>query len=130
MAIGGVLQEFPIVTLVLAGLILAIPLFFLLPLTVGILAIAATAYGLLMTGRLPIYGVVIVTAVIWWLIANLIARLTGPRTEAGPPGNHRLIRFWIASIWWGSRILSYLCPAVITIVLIFLGLDALSASAW
>ena len=42
LAIGGVLQEFPIVTLVLAGLVLAIPIFLLLPLSVALLKIKGT----------------------------------------------------------------------------------------
>ena len=108
--LAGVLHGFPTLTIVVLVVLCLVPIIYGLPIVGGVLAIIATGYGLTM--RLPVIWAVIVTAILWWFIANLIGAWSKPPSGVGGVDYRRLLTLWRHLTWWESQILGYLCPAV------------------
>jgi hypothetical protein len=119
--LAGVLNKFPRVAIGMGILFCLVPLVYLLPVVLGAAAIWGTL--VVLSWFLTIHWAVIVTVLIWWLIANVLLRLTKPWTSVAPRATRTLIRFWQNTIVWGCQFLGHACPAVL-VVTVVLGLLA------
>ncbi len=112
---AGLLCRAPVVAITIVALILLLIGACLFPILLAALGIAGTihACGYVMSTT----WAVVVAGASWWLVANLIARWSERWSDNRSRSRRRLLRLWQASVYWGSNILSYLCPAALALVL-------------
>ncbi len=88
-----------------------------LPVVVTLLGLVATVSAF--AEVMPLKWAIIVAALLWWIISNLVAQWSKGWLDAPAETSRSLIRFWRQTTWWGSRCLGFACPVVPAVILLY-----------